>query len=36
VPVIHGWPKLKIVTIAPLIAAAIKRILSDTSLDSLY
>jgi ribose-phosphate pyrophosphokinase len=36
VPAIHGWPKLKIVTIAPLIAAAIKRILSDTSLDSLY
>ncbi len=35
-PVIHDWPKLKIVTIAPLIAAAIKRILSDTSLGSLY
>lgn len=35
-PVIHDWPKLRIVTIAPLLAAAIKRILSDASLGSLY
>jgi ribose-phosphate pyrophosphokinase len=35
-PVIHDWPKLQVVTIAPLIAAAIKRILSDESLGTLF
>ena len=35
-PIIHGWAKLQVVTIAPLIAAAIKRILSDESLGTLF
>lgn len=35
-PVIRDWAKLQVVTVAPLIAAAIKRILSDESLGPLY
>lgn len=35
-PVIRGWAKLQVVTIAPLIAAAIKRIVSDESLGTLF
>jgi ribose-phosphate pyrophosphokinase len=35
-PVIRDWPKLQVVTVAPLIAAAIKRIVSDESLGPLY
>lgn len=35
-PVIRNWPKLQVVTVAPLIAAAIKRILSDESLGALF
>jgi len=35
-PVIHGWEKLQVVTIAPVVAAAIQRIISDESLGALY
>ena len=35
-PVVHDWPKLQVVTVAPLIAAGIKRILSDESLGPLF
>lgn len=35
-PVIHDWPKLQVVTIAPLIAEAIQRILADESLGTLF
>ena len=35
-PIIHNWPKLQVVTIAPLIAEAIRRMLADESLGTLF
>lgn len=35
-PVIREWPKLQVITIAPLIAEAIQRILADESLGTLF
>jgi ribose-phosphate pyrophosphokinase len=35
-PVIRGWPKLQVVTMAPVIASAIRRLLASESLGNLY
>jgi ribose-phosphate pyrophosphokinase len=32
----EGWPQLRVVCVAPLLAAAIRRFLSDGSLDDSY
>ena len=36
VPAKRGWPRLRVVSVAPLVAAAIRRFLSDGSLGDLY
>ncbi|HKZ81205.1 MAG TPA: ribose-phosphate pyrophosphokinase [Pyrinomonadaceae bacterium] len=35
-PVIRNWPKLQVVTVAPVIASAIRRLLASESLSNLY
>lgn len=37
VPVaMHGWPQLRVISVAPLLARALKRLMADGSLSDLY